>query len=268
MCLWETLADIYQKGVKRHDTQISPDESTATNESLLKLPLQTQTVIDLTHTLGTQTPVFPGDQPMRINVAATYDQNGYQDHELHFNEHTGTHLDAPVHFLKDGTAVHEIPVHCLLGPLVVIDIRDRALQNHDATVIPDDLLRWEQNYGRIPNNAIVIMNSGWEKYFTDANAFANLDEQGTPHFPGWSQEAADFLLRERSVIGIGVDTLSLDRGTSKDFPVHHTWLSSGRWGLENVANLAKVPPSGAFLFVGVFKIYGGTGGPVRLIAVA
>ncbi|WP_353737198.1 cyclase family protein [Moorena sp. SIO3B2] len=267
MCLCRTLKYLYQRSLDNNYTPVVSDKYMAAYNNYIKPPKLRGHIVDLTHTLGPQTPVFPGDKPMRLEIASTYSENGYQDYELHLNEHTGTHLDAPIHFIKDGIAVHEIPVHCLCGPLVVLDIRDRVLHNHDATVIPDDILRWEKKYGKIPSNAIIIMNSGWGKYFGDNNAFVNMDKQGIPHFPGWSKTAVEFLLEARSVLGIGVDTLSLDQGASEDFPVHNTWLSNGLWGLENVANLDNIPPSGAFLFVGASKVYGGTGSPVRLIAV-
>jgi kynurenine formamidase len=133
-------------------------------------------------------------------------------------------------------------------------------------VMPDDILAWERRYGRLPNGAIVIMHSGWAARFGDPQAFLNADASNVTHFPGWSKDATDLLMMERNVNGIGVDTLSLDRGVSAAFEVHYSWLPSQRYGLELVANLTNVPPSGALLVVGGPKTFSGSGGPSRLIA--
>jgi kynurenine formamidase len=196
----------------------------------------------------------------------THDRDGLYCNHLSFSEHTGTHMDAPVHFAKDGVPVHEIPTDRLFGPLAVIDISERADEDPDAMVSPDDILAWERRHGRLPRGAIVVMRSGWDIRYTEDEAFLNADATGTPHFPGWSRAATDLLMTERDTVGIGVDTLGLDHGPSTDFPVHRSWLPSGRWGLENVANLADVPPVGATLFVGALKVQGGSGGPTRLLA--
>ena len=130
-----------------------------------------------------------------------------------------------------------------------------------------DLLAWEQQYGRIPDGAAVLMNSGWATRIESAAAYVNADAGGTAHFPGFSAEAANFLLQERKINGIGVDTLSLDHGPATNFPVHIAFLPTNRWGLECLVNLAQIPPSGAHLFVGVPKIKGSSGGPTRVLAI-
>jgi kynurenine formamidase len=135
----------------------------------------------------------------------------------------------------------------------------------DYQVTPDDIRAWESANGRLPDNACVAMNSGWDK-FVGSPKFRNADAQGVMHFPGFHGDTAEFLLKERRVQGIVVDTLSLDHGPSKDFKTHYTWLPSGRWGLENVANLGALPARGTTLVVGAPKIKGATGGPTRLLA--
>lgn len=234
--------------------------------SPLQLP-RISRIIDLTHVLGTQTPTFPGLPGFAITPLVTMEEDGVYFNQISQGEHIGTHIDAPNHFSADGLAIHEIPVDRLVGPLAVIDIRERVARDPDTMVMPDDILAWERRYGRLPRGAIVIMNSGWATRFDDPRAFLNADVSNTMHFPGWSKEATDLLMMERSVNGIGVDTLSLDRGVSTGFEVHYSWLPSQRWGLELVANLASVPPSGALLIVGAPTVYSGSGGPSRLIAV-
>ncbi len=272
MCLPETLKSV-QSAVSRRDVfkaaiaaagvAALPSAASAQRAQ----PLRWRRVIDLTHVLGVNMPVFPGNDPMRINVIRTFERDSYYANRLDVAEHTGTHMDAPLHFAEGGASSHQIPPERLIGPLAVIDISERAARDPDAQVVPDDIRAWERRYGRLPNGAIVIMNSGWATRIGDSQAFLNADGSGVMHFPGWSKDATDMLMQERNVIGIGVDTISLDFGASTDFAVHFSWLPSGRWGLENVANLTDVPPAGATLFVGVIKTYMGSGGPTRLMAV-
>ena len=221
-------------------------------------------VVDLTHTLGADFPTFGGDPQLEMNQVFALDSDGYNLFEYSINEHTGTHMDAPFHF-SDGPSADQIPVTDLIGPLVVVDIRARAEEDPDAIVTPDDLAAWEELYGEIPPGAIVAMNSGWDEFVT-TDKFRNADDDGVMHFPGFGLEAVQFLLEERTVKGIFVDTLSLDHGPSATFDVHYNWLPANKWGMECVANLSKMPPFGATVIVGGPKIEGATGGPSRVIA--
>ncbi|MBO9325894.1 MAG: cyclase family protein [Roseiflexus sp.] len=224
-------------------------------------------VADLTHVLGTQFPLFPGAAPFRIQQAVSHDKDGYYGSILTYWEHSGTHMDAPVHFAPNGLFVDQIRVENLVVPAVVINITEKARRDPDAVVTPDDIRAWERRYGRIPDNAAVLMASGWGARAGSVEAFRNTDSSGVMHFPGFGKEAIDFLLTERRISGIGVDTLSLDHGPSTTFAVHYTLLPTNRWGLENLANLESIPPSGATLFVGAPKIASGSGGPTRVMAV-
>jgi kynurenine formamidase len=221
--------------------------------------------VDLTHVITEDFPTYFGDPNLEIETLFSFDPNGFQMYRWHLVEHTGTHMDAPFHFSPDGMSADQIPLDMLIVPLVVVDIRRKAEENPDAQLTVEDLRRWERRHGRIPKDACVAMNSGWaEKVNTPE--FRNADANGTLHFPGFHLEAAQFLLEERQVHGIAVDTLSLDYGPSPDFAVHYLWLPSNRWGMEAVANLDNVPARGAILIVGGPKIAGATGGPSRLIA--
>lgn len=224
-------------------------------------------VLDLTHVLGTQFPLFPGAAPFRIQQAVSHDKDGYYGSILTYWEHSGTHMDAPVHFAPNGLFVDQLKVENLVVPAVVINITDKVRRDPDAVVTPDDIRAWERRYGRIPDNAAVLMASGWGARAGSVEAFRNTDSSGVMHFPGFGKEAIDFLLTERRIAGIGVDTLSLDHGPSTTFAVHYTLLPTNRWGLENLANLELIPPSGATLFVGAPKIAAGSGGPTRVMAV-
>lgn len=184
--------------------------------------------------------------------------------EIH--EHIGTQIDAPSHFIKDGLSLEQMPVRRFIAPLAVIDISERAKTDADAAVTIEDIKNWEKQYGRLPKNSAVFMYSGWEAKVNDAKAFINMDGANTMHFPGFSLEAALFLVKERDVVGIGVDTISLDPGKDKEYKSHKAWLAAGKWAVECVANLKNVPPVGATVFVGASKVGGATGGLVRLIA--
>lgn len=224
-------------------------------------------VLDLTHVLGTQFPLFPGAAPFRIQQAVSHDKDGYYGNILTYWEHSGTHMDAPVHFAPNGLFVDQLKVENLVVPAVVINITEKVRRDPDAVVTPDDIRAWERRYGRIPDNAAVLMASGWGARAGSVEAFRNTDSSGVMHFPGFGKDAIDFLLTERRIAGIGVDTLSLDHGPSTTFAVHYTLLPTNRWGLENLANLEAIPPSGATLFVGAPKIAAGSGGPTRVMAV-
>lgn len=221
---------------------------------------------DLTHTLKPTFPTFADQFTFKSDVAVTVKKDGFYSMNLTYFEHVGTHMDAPAHF-GGARTVEQLAPSSLIAPLAIIHIHDRAAKEHDAQVRPDDLRAWERKYGRLPKGAAVFMHSGWESRVGSAKTFRNTDASGVMHFPGFRADAAEFLLKERDVVGIGVDTLSLDIGASKDFKTHVTWLPAGRWGLENVANLTVVPPSGAMVFVGAPKVAGGSGGPSRVIAV-
>ncbi len=222
-------------------------------------------VVDLTHPLGTDFPSFAGTPFLEIEVLNTLEADGYNMKRWHLIEHYGTHMDAPFHFSTDQDTADLIPVENLVLPLAVVDIRAKAADDADAQVTPDDLRAWEAEHGPLPDRACVAMNSGWDER-VDGDGFRNADADGMMHFPGFHVEAAQFLLEERNVLAIAVDTLSLDYGPSPDFAAHYAWLPTNRWGMECVANLGEVPPVGATIVAGGPKIVGATGGPSRVLA--
>ncbi|MEL0436848.1 cyclase family protein [Phycobacter sp. K97] len=224
-----------------------------------------QDVHDLTHTLSKDFPTFGGPSGYRPEQVANFAENGYNMFTLVIDEHTGTHIDAPLHFSADGASVDELPVGQLICPLAIIDIAEKAASDADAQLTPDDIKAWIAAHGPIPEGACVAMYSGWaEKVGTDL--FRNADKDGVMHFPGFHIEATQMLLEETRAAAIAVDTLSLDYGASADFATHYAWLPAGRYGIECVANLDKLPATGATMIVGAPKHKGSTGGPARLMA--
>ena len=221
---------------------------------------------DLTHTFREGFPVFvTGQEPERETIA-DYGTDGFYAQRWTLGEHTATHMDAPGHFVPGGRFSPEITPQELLVPIVVVDISARAAIDPDATVTPDDLRRFERRHGRIPRGALVAMDSGWAAKVNDPLAFKGGASFPDYHFPGFSLEAAMWLAEERDVTAIGVDTISLDPGDSLTFPVHVNFLASDRYGLENLANLDRIPPRGALAYVGLIPWEEGSGGPCRVIA--
>ena len=184
-------------------------------------------------------------------------------------EHGGTHMDAPNHFSnKQGAlSIHQIPPQSFFGPGVVIDISDRASKDPRASVTNNDLLMWEDKHGRIPEGAIVLMNSGWQKHFHNDSAFWGSTSPDIATFvqPGFTLEAGKFLLK-RNIHGIGTDTGNLDVGGDIDLPVHRLILEANLWGLEMVKNLDQVPASGTTIIAMPMNIRDGTGAPTRVFA--
>ncbi|MCT7376200.1 cyclase family protein [Chelativorans salis] len=225
-------------------------------------------VEDMTHELHEGFPTYFGEQQLFIDQKFNYADHKFNINEWRLNEHTGTHVDAPLHFSEDGLSVAEIPVGDLVCPLAIIDIREKASADPDAQVTPGDIEAWISANGEIPDGACVAMLSGWGAHVS-SDMFRNVGDDGkTMHFPGFHIEATEMLMEETGTKGIAVDTLSLDHGPSQDFAVHYSWLPSGRWGLECIANLESLPASGATLVVGAPKVRGGSGGPARVFALA
>lgn len=222
---------------------------------------------DLTHVFREGFPMFLGAPPAPDReVLVTVPANGFYGQRWTFWEHTGTHLDVPAHFIADGRQSPEIPLEELVRPLVVIDISARAASDPDAVVLPGDLVAFERRHGRIPRGAVACMYSGWESRVGSEAAYRNVGADGLQHFPGFGKAAVEWLLVERDIAGIGVDTLSLDHGASTTFDTHLTVLGANRYGIENLANLAHVPPRGATIVVGLVPWEHGSGGPARVFA--
>ncbi len=221
-------------------------------------------VQDMTHAYDGDFPTFFGVPGITYEQPFNWDEHKFNLFDLTIREHTGTHIDAPFHFSADGVSVDQIEVGNLVVPLCVVDIKARAAEDADTLVTPDDLKAWISANGDIPERACVAMNSGWSAHVGDEK-YRNADGEGKLHFPGFHAEAAAMLL-ETGAGSIAVDTLSLDHGISADFATHYAWLGSGRYGIENLANLDNVPASGATLVVGAPTHKGGSGGPARIFA--
>jgi len=231
-------------------------------------PASFRTAIDLTHTMSGDFPTFFGVPGIEMQKQFDIKKDGFNLYWWRLIEHAGTHFDAPIHFAEGGATADRIDVANLVVPLAVIDVAGKAASDPDYLVSRQDLAAWEERHGRLPDDCCVAMHSGWAQHLSSPARYTGKDAAGLFHFPGFGPEAAAWLIAERRVRGLAVDTLSLDHGPSTDFRTHRAWLPSGRWGLENVAGLDRVPPAGATLVVGLAKVKDATGGPARLIALA
>ncbi len=238
----------------------------AAQQKPIRLEKGFRDVHDLTHTFTARTPVFPAFKPIRITPKFSSAKDGFFANEITFDEHTGTHMDAPVHFVPGAPTADRLPADKFIAPLAVISIESRAAKDADAVLTVDDVLAWEKQHGRLPAGVFVAMYSGWGSRIGNADRFLNKDAKGTMHAPGFSEEAAKFLTKERDIVGAGVDTLSLDIAAASKFVAHLALLGAGKYGVELLANLNAVPPTGATIVVGGPKHEGASGGPARVYA--
>jgi kynurenine formamidase len=225
-------------------------------------------VVDLTHSVNEKVPTFEAAEKSsyRVKTVATIERDQYFARDISLPEHFGTHIDAPAHFARGLWTVDQIPPERLIAPLAVLDVSGSAKNNPDYQISVEDIARWEQANGQIPLGAVVMARTGWDSRWDSASSYRNPDAKGALHFPGYSKEAAQFLVEGRNVIGLGIDTLSVDYGPSRDFEVHRYTLAHSLYHLENVTHLDRVPSSGATVVVAPAKLEGGSGGPVRILA--
>lgn len=242
---------------------------TASGDRLEQLFAGELEVIDLTHALSPDAVYWPGPEvsPFEYEAIATHPSGAVSMGTYRTPEHHGTHLDAPIHGGDNLPTVDQLTAADLFGPVAVIDVSVQSAADPDYAISRDDVLAWEDRNGPLPAGAIVLMRSGWSEKYGDADAYRNLGDDGRMHFPGFSEEAARFLIDERDIRGIGADTLSVDPGAGRGFPAHGVVNGGGKYHLENVAGVQLLPAAGAYLIVAPIKIAGGSGGQVRIFAI-
>ncbi len=224
---------------------------------------------DLTHTLSPSFPFIPVQNktfPFRLAPIATNEANGVYANRWELTEHVGTHLDAPCHFVDGALAVADISLESLVVQAAVASIADRAARDADAVFGLDDLKRWESEHGAVPRGAALLLHTGWASRVGESGRFVNMGADGTMHFPGFSLDVVSFLVEQRDVVGLGIDTLSIDPGHDLRYPVHKRLFGAGRWALECLANLEAVPAQGATLVVAPVKVRDASGAPARVLA--
>jgi kynurenine formamidase len=231
--------------------------------------------IDLSYDFSSETLYWPtAAEGFRLDtVAVGYTEAGYYYSAFSFcaSEHGGTHLDAPIHFAEGRHSVDQLPLERLIGPAVVIDVSEKALQNPDYLITTDDILNWEGKSERIPENSILLIRTGHGQFYPDAEKYLGTSLKGEEgvanlHFPGLDPEAAAWLARERKIKATGIDTPSIDYGQSRDYRAHQELMKENIPVFENIANLEKLPIHGTYVIALPMKIKGGSGGPLRIIA--
>ncbi len=226
-------------------------------------------LVDLTWSINSESEYWPGAKykPFKLHTLATLKEDGVLSKAYATPEHLGTHLDAPNHFDARGASVDQLRPDQLIGPGVLIDVTGPASLDADYRLTTKDIEQWEAEHGEIPRGAVVLLRTGWGRFWTHKERYQGMDVMGRLHFPGFSAAAAKFLVEQREARGIGLDTLSVDYGLSRDFEVHHILSAAGRYGLENVAHLEDLPPRGFYLIVAPIKIETGSGGQARIFAI-
>lgn len=239
-------------------------------------------VVDLTQPLGPDTPViglppqFGSSPGVTMEVISKFDDKGpaWYWNVIHMGEHTGTHFDAPVHWItgKDlpNNACDTIPVRRFVGPACVIDVTNEVEKNNDFLLMPDHVTTWEATNGRIPSGSWVLLRTGWSKR-KDAASFLNVGADG-PHSPGFHKTTSELLARDRDVLGVGVETVGTDAGQAgmfdPPFPNHTIMHGAGKFGLASLRNLDQLPATGAVVIAAPLRIVNGSGSPLRVLAIS
>jgi kynurenine formamidase len=236
-------------------------------------------LVDLTAPLTATTPVlqlpapFANTIPFRLEEISRYDDRGpaWYWNDIHTGEHTGTHMDAPNHWVsgRDGKDISQVPLANLLAPAVVLDAAERVAADPDFLLQKADVLRWIDEHGPLPQGGWLLYRTGWDARSADQDQFLNADDAGS-HTPGLSAECAQWLAEQTPIAGLGVETVGTDAGGAPaldpPFPCHHFLLGAGKFGLTQLRNLATLPATGAVLMISPLPIVGGSGSPARVLA--
>lgn len=230
--------------------------------------------IDLSHPFEKATPYWPTADGFKLDtVFAGVNEQGFYYSAFSFQsaEHGGTHIDAPIHFAEGRQTVDEIPLEQLIGQCIVVDVTDSTAGYIDYQISVDDLKRWEEKNGLIPDGVIILLRTGFSKYWPDRKRYMGTDEKGPAavallHFPGLHPEAAQWLVDHRKIKALGIDTPSIDYGRSSEFMSHRILFAENIPAFENLNNLDQLPLLGATIFALPMKIKGGSGGPLRIVA--
>jgi kynurenine formamidase len=236
-------------------------------------------IVDLTQPLNERTPVirlpeeFAQTPGLKRHEISRYDERGpaWAWYWLEIGEHVGTHFDAPIHWIsgRDSIDVSQVPPHHLVAPAVVIDRSAESAEDPDYLLTVDDVRAFEDEHGPLPEGGWLLLHTGWDARAQDAEAFLNAQD-GNPRSPGFDAECARWIAEERTLLGVGVETVGIDAGMAAEFdppfPAHYYLMGAGKYGVTQLANLGALPRTGALLFMAPLKLTGGTGSPVRALA--
>ncbi|MDP2957771.1 MAG: cyclase family protein [Longimicrobiales bacterium] len=228
--------------------------------------------VDLTYAYSEESIYWPTAEGFKLEEVAYAETEGgrfYASYNYSASEHGGTHLDAPIHFARGGDTNEKVGLERLIGPAAVVDVSDRAHADYQVSV--EDLQAWEARHGPLPNGVILLLRTGWGERWPDPVLYLGTDKKGPEavpelHFPGLAPEAARWLVENRAIAALGIDTPSIDFGQSATFETHQVLYARNVVGFENVAHEEELPEWGAFVVALPMKIQGGSGGPLRIVA--
>jgi kynurenine formamidase len=222
-------------------------------------------IIHLSHIIHPQIPQWPGDPAVELEKVADIDPDGYYLRRFSLGEHSATHINAPNSFFPNSPGIDAYPAESLVVPAVAINIVNLAAKNPDYLLTLDDVFSWEETYGIIPPETVVLLYTGWQEKWANPDEFINqkLNQQ---HFPGFGAEATKFLLDERQIAGVGIDTHGVDSGQYMTFATNKQVLSRQGIVLENLTNLDQLPPVGTTLAIGILRLENGSGSPAGVMA--
>jgi kynurenine formamidase len=224
-------------------------------------------VVDLSHRITQTIPLWPGDPHVVFDVVATWEKSGYYLRKFTIGEHSATHMNAPNSFIAGNTqAITSYPAEQRVVPAVVIDIRDQAAANPDYQLTKQDVLDWEAQNGQIAPGSFVILFTGWEDKWDHPKAFINQDADGNLHFPGFAGGTTKWLLSDRQISGVGIDTHGVDPGLDTRYRTNTQIAEAHKIAIECMANLDRLPPTGATLVLGPLRLQGGSGSPLSVMA--
>ena len=228
-------------------------------------------IVDLSHPIHSDVPRWPGDPPVEFHTVADLETDGYFLRKFSLGEHSGTHINAPASFHAEGATIDNYTGASLVTPAVVMDLREKAGSNPNYTLGVADVLAWEQRHGPVPSGSVTLLLTGWQDKWSNPAEFLGTEFRGEDaeeglSFPGFGLDAVCFLLAERGIAGVGIDTHGVDGGQGADFAVNRLVLEELRIVLENLNNLDQLPPTGATLVIGVLRLRGGSGCPVSVTA--
>lgn len=232
-------------------------------------------VVDLSHAFDSDTIYWPTEEGFVLERGTEGITEGgyyYAAHRFRAAEHGGTHIDAPIHFFAERWTVDEIPLDRLMGSAVLVDVSRRCASDRDYQVAIADFAAWEEQHGRIPDASIVLIRTGFARFWPDRRKYLGTEERGAAavaklHFPGLHPDAARWLIEQRSIHSVGLDTASIDYGQSSRFETHRTLFEANVPAFENLAGLRELPAKGFTVVALPMKIRGGSGGPLRAIAI-
>jgi len=227
--------------------------------------LNFESIIDLTHPINPATSVWPGDPSVILFPLKQLEKDGFNLGGVTLGEHTGTHVGVAAHFHNHETTIDKLSPSALFKPCVVIDVAKECDANPDFELTLDHLQLWEKANGNVPAGCLLLLHTGWSRYFSSDKYFGK-DESNSLHFPGFCLEATRFLIVQRNIAGLGIDTAGIEAGKDSNFSCNKVLLHGQRIHLENLTNLDQLPAVGAHLFIGALPIEGGSGSPARVIA--